>query len=354
MKAIVCYGNNIVKYEEVAKPLCKPNEVLIEVMACGICGSDIPRAVGKSAHSYPIILGHEFSGIVSEIGTNVTSISIGDKVCVAPLIPCENCEQCRLGNYSLCENYSFIGSRQQGAMGEYIAVPEQNIIKLSEKISFEQGALFEPATVSLHALYINNHIKGGYTVILGGGTIGIFAMQWAKILGSKKVVVFGRDKKHLELSKNLGADFVISTLDEDFMEQAMNITNGKGFNNVYETAGSTNTIKYAFELASKKAHVCMVGTPTKELSFSVKEWEQLNRKEFVLTGSWMSYSSKFPGKEWEMTKECFENGKLKYDDKIFYQQFDINNAFKAFQLFKDEPQKVKGRVLITMNKRKHS
>lgn len=350
MRAVVCYGNNKVKYEEVPNPICKPNEVIIKVMSCGICGSDIPRAVGTSAHSYPIILGHEFSGIINEVGCDVADFNIGDKVCVAPLIPCGSCEQCRLGNYSLCEKYSFIGSRQQGGMAEYISVPASNVIKLADNVSFEQGALFEPATVGLHALYINNHKKDGYTAILGGGTIGIFTMQWAKIIGSKKIVVFGRDKKHLELSKDLGADEVISTLDEDFMQRTLEITDGHGFDNVYETAGSTKTIKYAFELGAKKSHICMVGTPTKELTFSVKEWEQINRKEFLLTGSWMSYSSEFPGKEWKITQECFSNGSLKYDDRIFYKKFPMYDAQKAFSLFKENRENVKGRVLFIKDK----
>ena len=350
MKAVVCYGNSKVRYEEVPKPICKSSEVLIKVMACGICGSDIPRAIDNSAHSYPIILGHELSGIISEVGSDVKGFKIGDKVCVVPLIPCYTCEQCKLGNYSLCENYSFIGSRRQGGMSEYVAVPSKNIIKLGDNVSFEQGALIEPATVGLHALYINNHIKDGYTVVLGGGTIGIFTMQWAKIMGSKKVIVFGRDKKHLELSKDLGADEVISTLDENFMEQAIDITDGHGFDNVYETAGSTKTIKYAFELGAKKSHVCMVGTPTIELTFSVEEWEQMNRKEFLLTGSWMSYSSEFPGKEWKLTQECFSNGSLKYDDRIFYKKFPMYDAQKAFSLFKENRENVKGRVLFIKDK----
>lgn len=346
MKAVVCYGNNEVRWEEVPDIKPKENEVKIKVMACGICGSDIPRATKMGAHSYPIILGHEFSGIVDEIGTEVKEINIGEKVTAAPLVPCYECEQCKKGNFSLCSNYSFIGSRQQGAMAEYVCVPSKNILKLSENTSFEQGALFEPATVSLHAFKISQYEPNGFVAILGGGTIGIFAMQWAKILGGKKVVVFGRDKEHLQLLKQLGADAVISTLDENFIEQAMVLTENKGFDYIFESAGAVATIKYSFQLAAKKAHICLIGTPTQDVTFTLKEWELINRKELTITGSWMSYSNPFPGEEWEMTGKCFADGSLKFYDRIFHKKFKMEEARQAFSLFTNKNEKIKGRILL--------
>lgn len=346
MKAVVCYGDGVVKYEDVPEPCVGKAEVKINVKACGICGSDIPRAMKRGAHSYPIILGHEFSGIVTEIGEDVKNVKIGDHVVGAPLIPCHECESCKNGDYALCKHYSFIGSRQQGAFADYVVVPEQNAVVIDANIPFEQAALFEPSTVSLHALLLNDFEAGKTVAILGGGTMGVFALQWSKIMGASKVVVFGRDRKHLELSKRLGADETISTLDEDFMEQAKVATNGKGYDYIFETAGSTITMKYAFELAANKAHICFIGTPTKELSFTVKEWEQMNRKEFKLTGSWMSYSKPFPGKEWELTDRYFANGELVIDEEIFYKQYAMKDAAEAFTLY-NEPGKVKGRVLLT-------
>lgn len=352
MRAVVCYGNNVVKVEDVETPQLKAGCIKIRVKACGICGSDIPRAIENKAHNYPIILGHEFSGIIEEIAQDVSGFEIGDKVTVAPLIPCMECEDCKIGNYSLCSKYSFIGSRQQGGMAEFIVVPKENVIKLSKSVSFEQGALFEPATVGLHALFQNNYKAGGNVAVIGGGTIGLFVMQWVKILGAKKVIVFGRDKKHLELAKKLGADEVISTLDSDFMEKAKESIENEGFNYVFETAGSGITIKYAFALAGKKSRVCLVETPTKDITFSVKEWEQINRKEFNLTGSWMSYSAPFPGKEWKITEKYFSNGQLKIQENMFYQKFDIEDAPKAFNLFNENRKQVKGRVLIKINSNK--
>ncbi len=345
MKAAVLYGNEDIRYDDFEEPITKPGTVKIKVVATGICGSDIPRVLDNGAHFYPVVLGHEFSGDVVEIGEGVTSLQVGDRVSGAPLLPCKTCEDCQHGNFSLCKNYSFIGSRQQGSFAEYVVIPEENAVKFNPNISYEQGAMFEPSTVALHGIFLNDYKGGGYVAILGGGTIGMFTMQWAKIFGSKKVVVFDINEERLELAKRLGADEVINTLDEDYMEKAKAITGGRGYDYVYETAGSTPTSYMAFELAANKSNVCFIGTPTKDLTFSPKLWEQMNRKEFKLTGSWMSYSAPFPGKEWELTAHYFETGQLKFDPGFIFKKFPMSEVDKAFELFKD-PSQVKGKVLL--------
>lgn len=249
------------------------------------------------------------------------------------------------GNYSLCKHYSFIGSRQFGSFAEYVVVPERNAVKFDEEVSFEQGAFFEPATVALHGLE-RNEFRGGKTVaILGGGTIGLLTMQWAKIFGAKKVVVFDIVPERLELAKRLGADQGINTLDADFKEQVDKATDGRGFDYVYETAGNTITMKMAFTLAANKAQVCFIGTPTRELTFSVAEWENINRKEFKLTGSWMSYSAPFPGHEWEMAAHYFKTGQLKFDESFIFQKIPLSEIASAFEMYKT-PGLVKGKILI--------
>ena len=145
----------------------------------------------------------------------------------------------------------------------------------------------------------------------------MFTMQWAKIFGSKKVVVFDISEERLELAKRLGADAVINTTKENYMEEAMVLTGGKGYAYVYETAGQATTMYMAFELAANKAQVCFIGTPHVDLTFTPAMWENMNRKEFKLTGSWMSYSSPFPGKEWELTAHYFATGQLKFDRDLF-------------------------------------
>lgn len=345
MKAAVVCANEDVKYMDYEEPQVGPGLVKIKVKASGICGSDIPRVLHNGVHFYPIVLGHEFSGDVVEIGEGVTTIQTGDRVSGAPLIPCMKCDDCQNGNFSLCRHYSFIGSRQQGSNAEYIVIPEQNAVTFDKSISYEQGAMFEPSTVALHGLFQNDYKGGEYTAVLGGGTIGMFTMQWSKIFGAKKVVVFDISEERLALAKRLGADEVINTSLEGYKEKAMELTEGKGFAFVFETAGQIPTMHMAFELASNKASVCFIGTPHENLSFTPAMWENMNRKEFKLTGSWMSYSSPFPGKEWKLTAHYFATGQLKFDPGFIFKKMPMSKAQEAFQMFKT-PGLVKGKVLL--------
>jgi len=345
MKAGVVHAREDIRYETIDTPQVKAGEVLIKVKYTGICGSDIPRVNGDACHYYPNVLGHEFAGTVEAIGEGVTTLEKGDRVAGVPLIPCLECEYCQQGDYALCRNYSFIGSRQYGSFAEYVVVPQRNAVPFGDAVSFEQGTLFEPATVALHGLWRVNYQGGKTVAILGGGTIGLFMMQWAKIFGAREVVVFDISKERLELATKLGATVVVDTARADYQEKALAITNGKGFDYVYETAGSEITIKMVFAMAANKAQVCFVGTPTKDLSFSVEEWEQLNRKEFTMTGSWMSYSTPFPGREWELTAHYFQEGSLKFDDALIFKKMPLSQIAEAFELFK-VPGAVKGKILI--------
>ena len=345
MKAGVVHAREDIRYEEIETPKPGKGEVLIKVKYTGICGSDVPRVNGDACHFFPNVLGHEFSGVVAEIGEGVTSLQPGDRVAGVPLVPCMECEDCQKGNYSLCKHYSFIGSRQFGSFAEYVAVPERKAVKFEDEVSFEQGAFFEPATVALHGLQ-RVPFEGGKTVaILGGGTIGMFVMQWANIFGARETVVFDIAEERLALGKRLGATAGINTLEEDYMEKAMALTGGRGYDYVFETAGNTVTMKMAFALAANKANICFVGTPTKELSFSVSEWENMNRKEFTLTGSWMSYSAPFPGKEWSLTAHYFKTGALRFDNSFIFKKIPLSQIDSAFEMYKT-PGTVKGKILI--------
>lgn len=345
MKAAVLYAKGDIRYSDYQTPEIKPGYVKVKVKVCGICGSDVPRVLGDESHYYPNILGHEFSGDVVEVGEGVKRVQVGDRISGAPLKPCMKCSDCQSGDYSLCKNYSFIGSREAGAFAEYIVIPEENAVVFDECISYEQGALFEPSTVGLHGV-LSNDFRGGFDVaILGCGNIGLFTAQWVKILGAKRVVVFDIDDDRLKLAKKICADYSINTREETFMEQVREIVGEKGFEYVFETAGAIPTMLLSFELAGNKSNVCFIGTPHSEISFTQKQWEQMNRKEFKLVGSWMSYSAPFPGREWELTAHYFGNGKLKFDELMIYRKYPMEKAKEAFEIYKN-PKQVKGKILL--------
>ncbi len=336
MKAGILYANEDIRLGEMPTPTISDGEVLVKIKMTGICGSDVPRVLHNGAHYFPIVLGHEFAGEVVEIGGGVSGFELGDKVSGAPLIPCLKCADCQNGNYSLCKNYTFIGSRIQGSFAEYVKLPAINAIKFDKAISYEQGAFFEPSTVAAHGLKCADFKGGGTVAVLGGGTIGLFTMQWAKIYGAKSVTVFDISDERLSLAKAMGADFLVNSKNEKCDER---------FDYVFETAGQTATMLQAFELAGNKASVCFVGTPHTDLTFTPKQWENMNRKEFRLTGSWMSYSAPFPGDEWSLTAHYFKTGQLKFDDSLIFKKFPMRDIDKAFALYRN-PADVKGKVML--------
>ena len=345
MKAAVLYGNEDIRYADWETPVVRPGTVKVRIRATGICGSDVPRVLNHGAHFYPVVLGHEFSGDIVEVGEGVENLRVGDTVSGAPLVPCMKCDDCQLGNFSLCKHYSFIGSREQGSFAEYVVIPAANAIKYDSSIPYEQAAMFEPSTVAVHGL-LQMRYRGGETVaILGCGTIGIFTLQWAKILGAKQIVAFDIDDGRLELAKRMGAQQTVNTLKEGFLEEAKALTGGKGFENVLETAGNPVTMRMAFELAANKAKVCFIGTPHTDLTFTPAQWENMNRKEFYLTGSWMSYSAPFPGKEWKLTADCFADGRLKFDPSMIFRKYPLSQAAEAFALYKN-PRDVHGKIML--------
>lgn len=336
MKALRIYKDAVLKLEDIPEPIVGDNEVKIRVAACGVCGSDIPRIFDNKAHYYPIVLGHEFSGIIAELGEKVTGFNIGDHVVAAPLIPCHKCIDCKNGNYSLCKDYSFIGSRVQGAMAEYVVVPQENAVKLDKSIDLKDAAMIEPITVALHGFKQNDFKAGSNVVIIGMGTIGCISAQVAKAKGASHITAFVRNDKHNELALKCGVDTIVNTSNDDWKSIVQLITKGRGYEYVFETAGSSQTIVQCFQIAANKAHICLIGTPKKDVNFTVSEWEQINRKEFYLTGSWMSYSEPFPGNEWKEAVELLKSSRIMIFDELVNRVYKMSDAINHLNNMKNK------------------
>ncbi len=345
MKAAVLYGQKDIKVASIDKPQIHENEVLIQVKATGICGSDIPRVLGTASHYFPNVFGHEFSGIVWELGKNVTHVKLGDKVSCAPLKPCHQCEDCLSGNHALCKHYSFIGSREYGAWAEFVKAPGVNVVKLPEEITFIQGAFLEPLTVALHGLLLMDFKPMSTVAITGVGTIGLLTLQGAKLMGAKEITVFDVDDGRLAAAKELGATFTINTKTEDVGARVKAITGGKGYEMVLETAGVPITEMLCLEIAGNKGSVMFIGTPHEAFTIQPKQFEYINRKELMVRGSWMSYSTPFPGKEWTLGAHYLGTGQVKVDlliDRIIPLE-DIGSAFLDI-----EARKISGKVIMEL------
>lgn len=347
MKAAILVSDGDIRFAEKDEPKIRPGMVKVRVRACGICGSDVPRVLHGGAHFYPVVLGHEFAGDVVETGEDVTDVKVGDRISCAPLVPCRQCADCQRGDFSLCSRYSFIGSREQGGMAEYVVLPEANAVKYGGDVSYETAAMFEPATVALHGILLNGGVSGADVAVVGCGTIGIFAIQWAKLLGARSIAAFDIAKDRLDFALRMGATAAFDTREEDFDVLARKGTlGGAGFGAVFDVSGCEATIHAAFRLAANCAHVCIIGTPVKDVSFTKQMWELMNRKEFRLTGSWMSYSAPFPGMEWKLVSDYATSGRFVFDPQLIFRKYPLSRASEAFDLFRN-PSQVHGKVMLT-------
>ncbi|MCC6494770.1 MAG: galactitol-1-phosphate 5-dehydrogenase, partial [Propionibacteriaceae bacterium] len=345
MKAAVLHGQRDIRVEEIPTPVPGPGEALVRVRLTGVCGSDIPRVLSDGAHFYPLVLGHEIAGEVAAVGEGVDAALVGKRVAVAPLLPCHECEHCRLGHYSQCPNYSFIGSRVNGGLAEFLVAPVLNLTVVADTVPFRDVAFFEPSTVALHGVRHVGFTAGQDVIVLGAGTIGLFTMQWVRILGAARVAVVDVNPARLATAAALGADATFDSTDAGFLAAVRDWQGGTGFGHVFETAGQNATMSLAFQLAAPHAGVCFIGTSHADLRFDHATFELMNRKEFRLTGSWMSYSAPFPGPEWSLTAECVADGRLRITDELVHGIFPLEEVMTAFELF-EQPGAVTGKLLF--------
>lgn len=343
MKAATVQSTGIVSVLDVEKPTPSKGEVLVKVKYTGVCGSDVPRVLEGRVHRFPIVLGHEFSGVVERVGENVDASLVGKRVAGVPLVPCGDCKCCLDGDYSLCEQYSFIGSRQAGSMAEYVCVPSSCVFPVSNDVSDIEAAFFEPATVALHAVNLTSFASGCTALVYGSGTIGILLAQSLVALGARSVVLCNRSQSRLNNAARAEGVTLVCTAESGWKETALDVC-PEGFQHVFDTVACSSSIADCFELAARKAQVCFIGTPKKEVVLGVSSWEQVNRKELTVLGSWMSYSSPWPGEEWTLASDLFASGSLRVFEEMIDAMYPLSETQMAFDGFAEGS--VSGKILI--------
>jgi len=332
MKALVVHGVKDLRLEECRVQDIKEDEVLINVKACGICGSDLPRALDGKVHSAPIILGHEFSGDIVKVGKKVKNVKIGDRVTAAPLLPCGECYYCKVGKPAMCESYSFLGSRTNGAMAEYVVVKGQNVIKLSEEVDYISGAMVEPLTVAIHGIERIRVSSKDTAIIFGAGTIGLLTLQCLKAIGVGRVYVVDIVDKKLELAKRLRADETINSLKTD-LDEYFKVNPRPTI--AFETSGAQIAQRQCLDVVSKLGKVVYLGTATKTLELPPDSFERILRGELEVTGSWMSYSAPYPGYEWETAVRFLKEGKVDVKSLVT-NIYTFQDGITAFETMADK------------------
>ena len=225
MKAAVLTGVKKFNYMNVEKPELKPGEVLIKVKAVGICGTDMELYYGTmpffktGLSKYPLIPGHEWSGVVEKLGTEVTTFKSGDKVTGDVSIGCGKCINCKRGLYNLCTNRREVGisGGKDGAFAEFIVIPEQFTYKLPDTVSFDSAALTEPTATVVKSIYKAPIRLGDIVLVLGTGAIGLMGLQAAIAAGAGYTIIVGRKEPKLKIAKQFGADRVVNILKENLI-----------------------------------------------------------------------------------------------------------------------------------------
>lgn len=329
MRAALRNGPKKIDLIEMDKPSPAAGEVLIAIRSCGICGSDIVRVMEDNPKWDRVVLGHEFAGEIVKIGSEVEGWNIGDRVSAAPLMPCMRCERCAQGTYSLCKSYSFIGSRVQGAFGEFLRVPAQNLVAIGD-LTFDQAAFIEPVTVCLHPILRLENLLGKDAVVTGAGTIGLLAIQIFRAMGCRSIIASDVSEGKLKMARSMGANIICNPIKEPLEEVcARELKDGAHI--VFESSGAAPAKISAMQVARGRGSVLLVGTSHAPITFTGPQFETITRKELNVVGSWMNYSAPFPGSEWSTAVWMLQTGRIRVDE-LQTHTFPIERIQEAFNV----------------------
>ncbi|MCW8198853.1 galactitol-1-phosphate 5-dehydrogenase [Verminephrobacter aporrectodeae subsp. tuberculatae] len=334
MRAAVMHQPGDIRLENKPKPEVQAGHALVKVAVCGVCGSDIARMLHKGAHRMPLICGHEFSGHVEALGPGVQGFAVGDLVTVPPLLPCGACAQCARGFPSRCSDYDYFGSRRDGAYAEYVNVPEKNLFKCPEGMDPAAAALTDPAAVALHAIWKSPFTLGHVGAVVGCGPIGLFAIQWMKLLGARDVIGVDIDPKKLTLARQAGATHTVRSGEP--------IDGLPPCDLVIEAAGQPTAINQAIRMAAPGGMVVCIGIPAGDVALEGASFNHLLRQEITLTGAWNSFGTPFPGQEWVVSLAKLASGELQWRFMVTHDLplAALKSLFQSFAQKKEAAAKV--------------
>jgi len=313
MQALVLENLKDLQIREVPEPDLRPQDVLIHVKACGICGSDIHGYDGSSGRRIPpIIMGHEAAGIVAKIGSSVRSLKVGDRVTFDSTVSCGNCRFCNSGDVNLCDNRQVLGVscgdyRRNGAFAEYVSVPQHIVYALPDSFAYEKAALIEAVSIAVHAAKITAIQPGSTAVIIGAGMIGLLAIQAFRVFGCTKIIAVDLEQSKLTLARQLGAGETFLATDPGLMAKLAATTGGQGPDIAVEVVGAQKSILTAINSVRRGGTVTLIGNlaPSVEIPLQIVVTRQLR-----LLGSCASAG------EYGECIELMQNGSINVDPLI--------------------------------------
>lgn len=284
MKALIYYGPRDMRISEVENPTLREEDVLIKVIACGICGSDVHGYLGITGRRIPpMIMGHEFTGIVVDIGEKVKNISIGDRVAVYPTMFCGSCDFCKTGLTNLCINRSVLGVMNvNGAMAEYIAVPSSIVVKLPDNIDFIQGTLLEPLGVVYRAVKSAPNLLNSSVFIAGAGTIGLLLLQLLRLAGAGPIIVADINEIRLNIAKKLGADITLNPERGD-IKDIISRLDISGVDVAFEAVGIESTANQVLNVVKNRGTCILIGNSQRDITINM---QNIVTRELRIFGSY--------------------------------------------------------------------
>ncbi len=275
MKALLLSQYRQFEIADLPVPIPKPDELLVRVAACGICGSDVHGYDGSSGRRIPpIVMGHEAAGIVETVGSGVNGFAKGDRVTFDSTVYCGECGNCRRGDVNLCDRRQVLGVscgdyRRNGAFAELVVVPSRIAYKLPDNLAFQEAAMLEAAAVALHAVSLAPIQAGSTSLVIGAGMIGLLVQQGLAVAGCSRIFVTDVDATRLKLSKSLGATAVLDSR-ADLAGQLSGLTNGAGVDVVVEAVGMDQTVTTAIDSVRKGGTVVLVGNISPEVTIPLQ------------------------------------------------------------------------------------
>ncbi len=313
MKALVLTEYNHFEYRDIPAPDFGPDEVLIRVKACGICGSDVHGMDGSTGRRRPpIVMGHEAAGVIAEAGDKVTAWRKGDRVTFDSTVYCGKCWFCRRGEINLCDSRRVLGVscddyRLDGAFAQYVAVPQHILYSLPEELSFAQATLIETLSIALHAVSRTPLSPDDTALVVGAGMVGVLVVQGLRLAGCGQIIAVDLEQGRLDLACRLGADVGLKADSVDVPAEVFRMTGGRGADVAVEAVGITPAINSAVASLRKGGYLTLVGnlSPTVELPLQA-----------VVTGEVTVYGSCASRGEYPAAIEAIAGGKVNVDTLI--------------------------------------
>lgn len=340
MKAWVLHNINDIRFEETDMPRLADNEVLVEVKAAGICGSDIPRIYRTGAHTYPLIPGHEFSGRVVQTGKNADRKWLDKRVGIFPLVPCRRCAACRKQRYELCCDYNYLGSRRDGGFAEYAAVPEWNLVELPDSVTYGQAAVLEPAAVAAHAMrnaLINPADRDAPIAVCGFGTIGMLLTMILQEAGYSNIYVAGNREYQREaaVKAGIGSGHFFDNKNGGFAGWLVEQMGGAGVKVFFECVGKNETVSDAVDSAAPGGTVLLIGNPASDMLFEKNTYWKILRSQLTVKGSWNSSFRHVVDDDWNYVLERIKSGRL-HPEQCITHRIPLERLDKVLQIMRDK------------------